>query len=157
MNKINVLLVSKVAILPRMKMVYKFERATQALAYYHHKNPARARSFNLLEPEQGNAPEVSHFSGDHPHDIWAKVCKAIQSTLNEFRGRNEGIAFYAYFIQETKISKETVAKGLNFRTDNEGIASSIRRVNRLLETVMSVFETELAVRGLMAPRENEVN
>jgi hypothetical protein len=61
-------------------------------------NPARARYFNLQEPEGGCKPDFAQFSGEHPHDVWAAICWAIKKVLKDCT-RQEQIAFKLYFLK----------------------------------------------------------
>lgn len=67
--------------MPDREQAFRFKDCYQALAFYHLKNPARAKYKNLLEAGHGAAPIGEQFSGLHPSDVWASVVAAIQHTV----------------------------------------------------------------------------
>jgi hypothetical protein len=121
---------------------YIFMSVGQAISYFNNKNPARARSVNLLEPEFGNKQSAEHFSGNHPDDIYASVCHAIQRVLDMYGDRQVTRIFKLHWIgsREGCLAKEEIAKVEHM---------SVNRVRRILRDISSELEMELARRELM--------
>lgn len=124
--------------------MYKFENVFQAVGFFSFCNPARARYLNIFEPERGSQPVAEHFSGDHPHDTWASICKAIEKAINYTNSNYARDVFSLYFPSErdSGIGREEIANKLHLPVDY---------VSRILNDLLQELERELVVRELIPP------
>lgn len=112
-----------------------FTDGASAINYYINNNPARLKSFNLLEPcgkllTAARAPYSSS-------DLWAAVVCAIEAA-QKHSTKERRLAFYYYYIERTAL----VDIATRLRT-------SRRTVRRWLNESLDDLETELYIRGLM--------
>lgn len=116
-----------------------FTTVFQALNYFIHSNPARQRELNILELDGGCKPNFEQFSGGHPQDLWASVCKGIQRMLDNVRDA-ERVAFELYYLHKAPehMGKQDIAKELGLST---------RVFNRMINNL----EDELIRRDLVQP------
>lgn len=118
---------------------HPFSSVHQALNYFMYSNPARSRELNIIEPEGGCKPSFEQFSGGHPQDLWASVCKALQGVLEDSR-HAERVAFELYYLHKAPehMGKKEIAKEMGIDPRAFG-----RMLNRL--------EDELIRRELVQP------
>lgn len=95
-----------------MTIVYRFNSIGQALAYYRYCNPARAVYKNPLETESRKTRIAREFSGDHPSDVWASICLALQTVKESYTSSVQRILFDQMFGAESTKHITDVAKDL---------------------------------------------
>lgn len=126
-----------------MEKLYPFTSVGQALHWFNWHNPSRQKYVNIFELERGQKPGASHFSGSHPHDIWASICAAISTVLHDFDARSTLMFNLSYRGDRTR------QKAAEELAEHFGI--SPRHVNRLISRVLDDLESELIRRGLVEP------
>lgn len=123
-----------------------FKHIHDALAFYNNKNPARAKSVNLIEPESRGSSN-DYLGEHHPSDIWASVCGAINYVLSRNTGpRSE--AYRAAYVGNRDYQKHPVDIAFSY-----GV--SVRTIYRWLECINDELETELVKRELLEPEEDD--
>jgi hypothetical protein len=119
-----------------------FSRVSQAIAYYVFSNPVRARSLNLIEPGGSCVRRWPEFSGQHPNDVWARVCLAVRDILAGQTIRDQ-LAFKLYYCdKDRRWGWDDIAMQLN---------CSGRTVRRRVSAITEDLERLLTARGLLQP------
>ncbi len=98
------------------------------------------RSGNVVESDGQRSHAGEQFSGDHPADVWASICAAVQKSLRAIDDQRARQAVELYFLRERAASKVDLAIQLG---------TSLRRVNRLLSEFLEEIEHRLEYRELL--------
>jgi len=114
-----------------------FKHIHDALAFYNNKNPARAKSVNLIEPESRGSSN-DYLGEYHPNDVWASMCGAINYVPEAYRAAYVGNRDYQKHPSDIALS----------------YGVSIRTIYRWLECINDELERELIKRELLEPEED---
>jgi hypothetical protein len=105
-------------VITMMRIVYKapFSSVGKAIGYYNTKNPARAKSINLLEPGSGQKPQNEDFSGMSEGDIFNSLLWAIIRVQKNLCYESK-CAFIWHNLGDPHylLGAEDIAKKLNIR------------------------------------------
>lgn len=126
---------------------YPFKSVGFALAFYISKNPARAKYFNLLEPERGSRPSAQDFTYESPLDLWVEVGKTVHKIMRGLPWEARKIFWLRNAGDRTKQwPKEDIARELGLPA---------YAVGKWLKTINEELESDLIRKGLIAPKDDD--
>ena len=129
----------------KASQTYPFRSVGQALYFAKFNNPARAKSFNLIEPTRVHTSSFTERTGLSPADVYAAVVISIAAAFDRV-GRDKATAFErAEAARDTTTSMEEIARALHVCE---------RTLYRILREVRDTIRDELEDRRLLEPEKD---
>lgn len=123
----------------------KFLTLGHAVAFFNERNPARARSVNLLEPGSSSTTTHPDFDENHPEVIWSGIAVCISKTM---RASNyiEVACWKLRNLGDRSFHHDVTLIAEKLRLTSQQVYRNLRRVNDQLRA-------ELIARELLEPDE----